>query len=221
MAFFQHAAGWREMNCSRSRVYKKHLLYGQILLWRKGREKQSEILDISLGALLLKSFMLRCNEASPPPRTGLGAVFFSLFLTICFPSYPSSGLQTGKMKLPHPEGCPSKVYKVMQRCWAPSPKDRPSFSEIANMLGESPSESKAWAGKGWLLLHKLGMAGDWFWRLTVTYRLFSGTQSPHPKGLWIFYTNEQNLWTLSLYQRLPIRPRSLPLTRLCSSRFYL
>ncbi|XP_061481449.1 inactive tyrosine-protein kinase 7 isoform X2 [Rhineura floridana] len=54
-----------------------------------------------------------------------------------------SGLQPGKMKLPHPEGCPSKLYKVMQRCWAPSPKDRPSFSEIANMLGESPSESKA------------------------------------------------------------------------------
>ncbi|XP_033000825.1 inactive tyrosine-protein kinase 7 [Lacerta agilis] len=54
-----------------------------------------------------------------------------------------SGLQSGKMKLPHPEGCPSKVYKVMQRCWAPSPKDRPSFSEVANMLGESPSESKA------------------------------------------------------------------------------
>ncbi|XP_044284906.1 inactive tyrosine-protein kinase 7 [Varanus komodoensis] len=54
-----------------------------------------------------------------------------------------AGLQSGKMKLLHPEGCPSKLYKVMQRCWAPSPKDRPSFSEIANMLGESPSESKA------------------------------------------------------------------------------
>ncbi|XP_053169066.1 inactive tyrosine-protein kinase 7 isoform X1 [Hemicordylus capensis] len=54
-----------------------------------------------------------------------------------------TGLQSGKMKLPHPEGCPSKLSKVMQRCWAPSPKDRPSFSEIANMLGESPSESKA------------------------------------------------------------------------------
>ncbi|XP_020652559.3 inactive tyrosine-protein kinase 7 [Pogona vitticeps] len=54
-----------------------------------------------------------------------------------------AGLQSGKTKLPHPEGCPSKMYKVMQRCWAPSPKDRPSFSEIANMLGETPSESKA------------------------------------------------------------------------------
>nr|XP_016847012.1 PREDICTED: inactive tyrosine-protein kinase 7 isoform X1 [Anolis carolinensis] len=54
-----------------------------------------------------------------------------------------AGLQSGKMKLPHPEGCPSKLYKLMQRCWSASPKDRPSFSEIANMLGESPSESKA------------------------------------------------------------------------------
>uniref|UniRef100_A0A7M4EQM9 Inactive tyrosine-protein kinase 7 n=1 Tax=Crocodylus porosus TaxID=8502 RepID=A0A7M4EQM9_CROPO len=54
-----------------------------------------------------------------------------------------AGLQSGKVKLPHPEGCPSKLYKLMQRCWAPSPKDRPSFSEIANTLGDSPSDSKA------------------------------------------------------------------------------
>ncbi|KAF6115712.1 protein tyrosine kinase 7 (inactive) [Phyllostomus discolor] len=51
-------------------------------------------------------------------------------------------LQAGKAKLPQPEGCPSKLYRLMQRCWAHSPKDRPSFSEIANTLGDSPAESK-------------------------------------------------------------------------------
>uniref|UniRef100_A0A8C3F6T7 Inactive tyrosine-protein kinase 7 n=1 Tax=Chrysemys picta bellii TaxID=8478 RepID=A0A8C3F6T7_CHRPI len=54
-----------------------------------------------------------------------------------------AGLQAGKMKLPPPEGCPSKLYKLMQRCWAPSPKERPSFSELATALGDSPSDSRA------------------------------------------------------------------------------
>ncbi|XP_039595048.1 inactive tyrosine-protein kinase 7 [Polypterus senegalus] len=53
-----------------------------------------------------------------------------------------TGLQGGKLKLPTPEGCPSKLYKLMARCWSTSPKDRPSFSEIANMLGDVPADSK-------------------------------------------------------------------------------
>nr|XP_036861957.1 inactive tyrosine-protein kinase 7 [Manis javanica] len=51
-------------------------------------------------------------------------------------------LQAGKARLPQPEGCPSKFYRLMQHCWALSPKDRPSFSEIANTLGDSPADSK-------------------------------------------------------------------------------
>uniref|UniRef100_A0A2I3FSD2 Protein tyrosine kinase 7 (inactive) n=1 Tax=Nomascus leucogenys TaxID=61853 RepID=A0A2I3FSD2_NOMLE len=51
-------------------------------------------------------------------------------------------LQDGKARLPQPEGCPSKLYRLMQHCWAPSPKDRPSFSEIASALGDSPVDSK-------------------------------------------------------------------------------
>lgn len=51
-------------------------------------------------------------------------------------------LQAGKARLPQPEGCPTKLYRLMQRCWAPSPKDRPSFSEIANALGDSSADSK-------------------------------------------------------------------------------
>uniref|UniRef100_A0A8C3MXY9 Protein tyrosine kinase 7 (inactive) n=1 Tax=Geospiza parvula TaxID=87175 RepID=A0A8C3MXY9_GEOPR len=54
-----------------------------------------------------------------------------------------AGLQSGKTKLPAPEGCPSRLAKLMQRCWAPSPKDRPSFSELATTLGDSPADSKA------------------------------------------------------------------------------
>ncbi|XP_005390190.1 PREDICTED: inactive tyrosine-protein kinase 7 isoform X2 [Chinchilla lanigera] len=51
-------------------------------------------------------------------------------------------LQAGKARLPQPEGCPSKLYQLMQRCWAPSPKDRPSFSEITSALGDSPADGK-------------------------------------------------------------------------------
>uniref|UniRef100_A0A8C9E781 Protein tyrosine kinase 7 (inactive) n=1 Tax=Phocoena sinus TaxID=42100 RepID=A0A8C9E781_PHOSS len=51
-------------------------------------------------------------------------------------------LQAGKARLPQPEGCPSKLYRLMQRCWALSPKDRPSFSEIANTLGDNPADNK-------------------------------------------------------------------------------
>lgn len=51
-------------------------------------------------------------------------------------------LQTGKLKLPVPDGCPSKIYKLMARCWALSLKERPSFTEIVHALGEVPSDSK-------------------------------------------------------------------------------
>ncbi|XP_067841314.1 inactive tyrosine-protein kinase 7-like [Heptranchias perlo] len=53
-----------------------------------------------------------------------------------------TGVQNSQIKLPAPDGCPSKLYKLMQRCWAASPKDRPSFSEIANTLSEIPADSK-------------------------------------------------------------------------------
>ncbi|KAG9468727.1 inactive tyrosine-protein kinase 7 [Eleutherodactylus coqui] len=53
-----------------------------------------------------------------------------------------AGLQGGSLKLSAPENCSSRYYKLMQRCWASSPKDRPSFSNIANMLGDSSSDTK-------------------------------------------------------------------------------
>uniref|UniRef100_A0AAY4DME1 Inactive tyrosine-protein kinase 7 n=1 Tax=Denticeps clupeoides TaxID=299321 RepID=A0AAY4DME1_9TELE len=52
------------------------------------------------------------------------------------------GLREGKLKMSPPQGCPSRVYKLMVRCWAASPKDRVSFSEIVSTLSELPSESK-------------------------------------------------------------------------------
>lgn len=51
-------------------------------------------------------------------------------------------LKAGKLKLPVPDGCPSKIYKLMVRCWATSLKERPSFSDIVHVLGELPSDSK-------------------------------------------------------------------------------
>ncbi|XP_059838620.1 inactive tyrosine-protein kinase 7-like isoform X2 [Hypanus sabinus] len=53
-----------------------------------------------------------------------------------------TGVQNNKIKLSAPECCPSKLHKLMQHCWAASPKDRPSFSEIANTLGDIPADSK-------------------------------------------------------------------------------
>lgn len=52
------------------------------------------------------------------------------------------GLQEGKLKLSSPHGCPSRIYKLMLRCWASSPKDRVSFSDIVTALSDLPSESK-------------------------------------------------------------------------------
>lgn len=51
-------------------------------------------------------------------------------------------LKTGKLKLPAPDGCPSRIYKLMTRCWALSLKERPSFTDIVHALGELHSESK-------------------------------------------------------------------------------
>lgn len=52
------------------------------------------------------------------------------------------GLKSGKLKLPVPDGCPSRIYKLMVRCWATSLKERPSFSDIVHTLGDIPSDSK-------------------------------------------------------------------------------
>ncbi|KAG7248002.1 hypothetical protein CRUP_008823, partial [Coryphaenoides rupestris] len=52
------------------------------------------------------------------------------------------GLQGMKLKLPVPEGCPSKISKLMARCWAPSLKERPSFTDVVHALGDLPSDSK-------------------------------------------------------------------------------
>lgn len=52
------------------------------------------------------------------------------------------GLKSGKLKLPVPDGCPSRIYKLMCRCWAASLKERPSFTDIVHTLGDIPSDSK-------------------------------------------------------------------------------
>ncbi|XP_066534980.1 inactive tyrosine-protein kinase 7 [Hoplias malabaricus] len=51
-------------------------------------------------------------------------------------------LQAGTLKLSAPEDCPSKIYKLMSHCWAASPKERPSFSELVQALGGIPLDSK-------------------------------------------------------------------------------
>ncbi|KAK7149098.1 hypothetical protein R3I93_013186 [Phoxinus phoxinus] len=51
-------------------------------------------------------------------------------------------LQAGHVTLSPPEGCPAHVCSLMIRCWASSPKDRPSFSEIAQTLARAPADTK-------------------------------------------------------------------------------
>ncbi|KAJ8361439.1 hypothetical protein SKAU_G00179640 [Synaphobranchus kaupii] len=51
-------------------------------------------------------------------------------------------LKEGKLNLAVPESCPSRVYKLMLRCWSLSPKERPSFTELVTALGELPASSR-------------------------------------------------------------------------------
>jgi hypothetical protein len=37
-------------------------------------------------------------------------------------------------RLPPPALCPTGVYALMQKCWSSKPDDRPSWSDIADIL---------------------------------------------------------------------------------------
>ncbi len=45
-------------------------------------------------------------------------------------------------RLPLPQGCPEELYKLMLRCWAQRPTDRPHFSEVLKD-GVEPLQTKA------------------------------------------------------------------------------
>ncbi len=74
---------------------------------------------------------------------------YDFFLTFCV----STALQEGKLKLSPPQGSPSRIFKLMVRCWAASPKDRLSFSDICAALSDLPSESKVW--EKWIVLQAM------------------------------------------------------------------
>ncbi|XP_035263543.1 non-receptor tyrosine-protein kinase TNK1 [Anguilla anguilla] len=47
-------------------------------------------------------------------------------------------------RLERPLDCPQELYTVMRRCWACSPSDRPSFSQLTTMVAEArPMEVRA------------------------------------------------------------------------------
>ncbi|XP_051773698.1 inactive tyrosine-protein kinase 7 isoform X1 [Ctenopharyngodon idella] len=52
------------------------------------------------------------------------------------------GLQAGHVSLSPPEGCPAHICSLMSRCWASSPKERPTFREIAQTLADVPADTK-------------------------------------------------------------------------------
>ncbi|XP_070578551.1 inactive tyrosine-protein kinase 7-like [Ptychodera flava] len=51
------------------------------------------------------------------------------------------GLVSGEISLSRPSGCPEELAVLMHRCWEDSPKDRPSFSDIAITIGELQIDS--------------------------------------------------------------------------------
>ncbi|XP_016371882.1 inactive tyrosine-protein kinase 7 [Sinocyclocheilus rhinocerous] len=52
------------------------------------------------------------------------------------------GLQAGTLRLSPPVNCPAHVCSLMSRCWASSPKERLTFSEILQILTDSPADTK-------------------------------------------------------------------------------
>ncbi|KAI8486921.1 Inactive tyrosine-protein kinase 7 [Branchiostoma belcheri] len=51
------------------------------------------------------------------------------------------GLTLGELEPEVPPYCPKEVFAVMQKCWAESPKDRPTFSDLAVALSELEVDS--------------------------------------------------------------------------------
>lgn len=103
------------------------------------------------GSHLFQSFTLTPTHSFPPcfyfsipPSFTSFPAARSLSPHVCLSltSSPLPELREGRGKLPLPQGCPSRVYKLMTRCWASSPKDRSCFSDIVSALSELPSESK-------------------------------------------------------------------------------
>uniref|UniRef100_A0A8C2F7X8 Protein tyrosine kinase 7 (inactive) n=1 Tax=Cyprinus carpio TaxID=7962 RepID=A0A8C2F7X8_CYPCA len=52
------------------------------------------------------------------------------------------GLQGGTLHLSPPVNSPAYVCSLMSRCWASSPKERPTFSEILQTLTDSSTDTK-------------------------------------------------------------------------------
>ncbi|XP_006817060.1 PTK7-like protein isoform X1 [Saccoglossus kowalevskii] len=52
------------------------------------------------------------------------------------------GLVSGEISLERPSSCPEELEALMHRCWEDSPKDRPSFSDIAVTIGELHLDSE-------------------------------------------------------------------------------
>ncbi|GFR03940.1 hypothetical protein TNCT_541121 [Trichonephila clavata] len=45
-------------------------------------------------------------------------------------------IYVGKLTLSIPENMPSKLVKLMERCWSQNPNERPFFPEIAEIFSE-------------------------------------------------------------------------------------
>ena len=46
------------------------------------------------------------------------------------------------LRLTKPDGCPGKIYKMMEQCWADDKEDRVTFGELCEDILEIPRESE-------------------------------------------------------------------------------
>ena len=47
-------------------------------------------------------------------------------------------------RMPSPEDCPSKMYKLMAECWDAEPLQRPSFKELFQSIDRMREESSSY-----------------------------------------------------------------------------
>uniref|UniRef100_A0A673IKD4 Inactive tyrosine-protein kinase 7-like n=1 Tax=Sinocyclocheilus rhinocerous TaxID=307959 RepID=A0A673IKD4_9TELE len=95
----------------------------------------------------LKQF-LRISKCSKADVWAFGVLMLEVFSLGELP-YPAlndhqvlEGLQAGTLRLSPPVNCPAHVCSLMSRCWASSPKERPTFSEILQTLTDSSTDTK-------------------------------------------------------------------------------
>ncbi len=107
-------------------------------------------LVVRVNILIVVSYLLSLVLYTHPLHLHLRSYGVLLYELITGGSVPYATLSNSDVKskvaegyrLPLPQGCPEELYKLMLRCWAQRPTDRPHFSEVLKD-GVEPLQAKA------------------------------------------------------------------------------